>query len=182
MFACFAACIPFLKPAKASDRGLFPERTQLTGSEACIFCHVSQDNGFNVVWEDDTFIAFSDYRPAAEQHLQVIPKSHIGSVKDLRKSDATLVRTMEEIGHKLLDGLDVSPSMRRMGFHIPPYNSVNHLHLHVHGLPYKSFIKGAKYPIADSRGPYHKGFSWFAEVGQAILILESGGRVGVLPC
>lgn len=177
-FLDFTSCFPFLKSEKDSDCS----RTRINRSKPCIFCHVSPNNGFDVVWEDKDFIAFHDYRPAAEQHLQVIPKSHIGSVKDLEKADAKLVRSMEEIGHKLLDDIGVMPSMRRMGFHIPPYNSVNHLHLHVHGLPYKSFVKSAKYPIVNGRGSNQKGFSWFVEAGQAIRILEGGERVGVFPC
>jgi hypothetical protein len=68
-----------------------------------------------------------------------------------------------------------------MGFHISPFNTVDHLHLHVHGLPYKG-MRQAKYPIATGRSPHQKGLSWFAEVGQAIRILENGGRVRVIPC
>ena len=70
----------------------------------------------------------------------------------------------------------------RLGFHIPPFNSVMHLHLHAHGLPYKSLYRRAKYPIAAGGPRKKKGLSWFVEITQAIRILEDGGKIGVLPC
>jgi hypothetical protein len=69
-----------------------------------------------------------------------------------------------------------------MGFHIPPFNSIDHLHLHVQALPYRSSIIAKKYPVVKGSGSHHKGFSWFVEVEQAIRILESGKKVGTLPC
>ncbi|KAJ6524234.1 HIT-like protein [Mycena vulgaris] len=147
----------------------------------CQFCHVSKSNGFNIIWEDELFVAFRDRKPASEQHIQLIPRRHIASVKSLQKEDAELIRTMKTIGEKLLDDLGLLPSMRVMGFHIPPFNSVDHLHLHVQGLPYNP-LRRAKYRISSGFGPFNKGFGWFIEVEQAARSLESGRSIGVFPC
>ena len=69
----------------------------------------------------------------------------------------------------------------RMGFHIPPFNSVNHLHLHLHALPYR-WIGKLEFPIAKGKKGKSKGFSWFVEVDQAIEILQQGKTIGVFPC
>ncbi|KII89706.1 hypothetical protein PLICRDRAFT_52867 [Plicaturopsis crispa FD-325 SS-3] len=170
IFSCFS------KPERAyynsASEGIKP---------TCIFCHVSTKNGFNIVHEDDTFVVFRDHRPAAVLHFLVTPKMHVESVKALTKSDVNMVEEMEALGQHVLDNLDIPMDDRRLGFHIPPFNSVNHLHLHVQALPYRSSIKRMKYPISKG-SPEGKGFGWFVEIGQTIRILRRDGRVGVFPC
>ncbi len=68
-----------------------------------------------------------------------------------------------------------------MGFHIPPFNSIYHLHLHIQGLPYKSRLQAAKYLIAPGFLHYSKGFSSFVEIRQAIQIVEKSKQIGVAP-
>ncbi|RDX57435.1 HIT-like protein [Lentinus brumalis] len=148
----------------------------------CIFCGASKENGFNVVWENDRYTVFTDINPSAQHHLQIIPKRHIESVKSLRQADAAMIREMIEIGHRVLDDMDVPPNLRRLGFHIPPYISVPHLHMHVQALPYRSFLRRLKYPIVYGRKGQEKGFSWFADAEQAARILEKDVRVGIMPC
>lgn len=70
----------------------------------------------------------------------------------------------------------------RLGFHIPPYISVPHLHMHVQALPYRSFLRRLKYPVAAGGKGHEKGFSWFAEAEQTVRLLEKGIQVRILPC
>ena len=70
----------------------------------------------------------------------------------------------------------------RLGFHILPFNSVDHLHLHVQALPYKSYAKSLKYPVAKGNHGYSKGWSWFVTAEQTVKILEGGCAVKIGPC
>lgn len=128
---------------------------------SCVFCNISKENGFNILWEDDKFIAFYDRDPACRHHVQLIPKAHIRSVKSLTKDDVQLVRDMADIGMDILGKLDVPKDMRKMGFHIPPLNS---------------------YPVAWAGKRHDKGFSYFVDVEQVIRILEKGHAVSISPC
>ncbi|KAI0259091.1 HIT-like protein [Gloeopeniophorella convolvens] len=148
----------------------------------CVFCDVSRENGFAIVYEDEEFVVFKDRRPAALHHLLVIPRRHIGSVKALSKEDLPLVQDMERMGHARLDDLKVPVDSRRLGFHIPPFNSINHLHLHVLGLPFRNWYIGGKYPLRDGSNGRTKGWTWFVEVSQVRRILGEGGAVKVKSC
>ncbi|KAK9893603.1 HIT-like protein [Cystobasidium minutum MCA 4210] len=153
-----------------------------TKAKQCIFCNVTSERGFNVVYEDDKFTVFTDRSPGARLHLLCVPKEHIDNVKTLARKDVPMLNEMQAIGHRLLNESGFEPNMQRLGFHIPPFFSVNHLHLHILGLPTISWKDGIKYKpsIVQPGSNKHKGFSHFVELNQAISILESGKRVGVL--
>ncbi|PWN49336.1 HIT-like protein [Violaceomyces palustris] len=165
-----------------------------TKAPNCIFCNVTPEK-FNVVLEDEEFIAFKDRSPASLHHLLVIPRIHIDNVNSLTRKDVALLKGMHAFGERALDLISSEPAdgrgkqdgQRRFGFHIPPFRSVEHLHLHSQALPYKSWIRSMKYrvvePNSDARARgYHKGWTWFVEVGQACDILKDGGRIKVGAC
>lgn len=158
------------------------EGTEKPFIPSCTFCNASIENGFNIVYEDDSLMAFEDRKPASLYHFLVIPKRHIESVRSLERPDVELVQKMESVGHTLLSNFGIPLSMQKMGFHIPPFNSVYHLHLHVQGLPYLSNSRARQYPVSPGNGGYSKGLSWFVDVQQTVEILQRGKRVGVLPC
>ena len=84
-----------------------------------------------IVYEDEEFIVFNDYRPAAEFHILIIPKKHYGPLQTLSEENIPMIEQMKEIGMKLLaekTNFDVSTELLE-GFHWPIV-SVNHFHLH----------------------------------------------------
>lgn len=99
------------------------------------------------------------------------------------EEDVALLMQMKEVGESLLDKMCAEGATRRMGFHIPPFNSVDHLHLHLQELPYVSTFRSKKYPTSHAKSPNKsKGFAWFVTIDQAITILARGGKVGLFSC
>ncbi|TMW64203.1 hypothetical protein Poli38472_012825 [Pythium oligandrum] len=105
---------------------------------ACVFCSREALTTRNrVVYEDELVVAIEDHYPRASTHLLVITREHLPSVNDLHATHSPLVRHMMEVGHKLLiDQGCVAETDRQLGFHRPPFTSVQHLHLHCLGLPF----------------------------------------------
>jgi len=181
---CFGRLAGAIRLTDSTSNNLDHSQAEAAGHARahCIFCHATAQNGFQIVWEDDTYEVFYDYRPAAARHLLVIPKRHIESVKSLVTDDVIMLKEMEEIGHRILDEMNVPRPSQRLGFHIPPFTSVKHLHLHAQGLPYKPWFFRLRFLIVPGRSGREKGLSWFVEIGQAINILAKGSRIRVLPC
>lgn len=172
----------------------------------CPFCDIppsSVPSSFRIVLESDELVCFEDRSPNAKHHLLTVPRKHIGNIRDLRgKEGAELVDRMMAFGARALDIaannleghlsnvvtsertlVDVSTSeKRRYGFHISPFNSIDHLHLHCLQEPL-TFKGRLKYPVSgpypNSRPPLIKGFSWFVTADQAIALLKANRRVRI---
>ena len=57
----------------------------------CLFCKmVSREIPSNIVFENDSVLAFRDIDPKAPTHILVIPKKHIQSINELGPDDQSL--------------------------------------------------------------------------------------------
>ncbi|XP_065857887.1 bifunctional adenosine 5'-phosphosulfate phosphorylase/adenylylsulfatase HINT4 isoform X2 [Euphorbia lathyris] len=107
---------------------------------SCIFCQIAHSStSTTLLHSDDKVVAFQDIRPAAFRHYLVIPVRHISTVNDLQKGEEhyTLASHMLSVGQALLQRDAPQSKQYRYGFHQPPLNSVNHLHLHCLALPFR---------------------------------------------
>ncbi|CAN0594347.1 unnamed protein product, partial [Ectocarpus sp. 12 AP-2014] len=90
--------------------------------QSCLFCDfANHTKEKELLYEDDLVIAFSPGKPAAKQHILVVPKRHISTVGDLVETDTPLLDRMKEVAVKLLK---CDASQTQLSFHIPPWNSV----------------------------------------------------------
>ncbi|KAL8136492.1 hypothetical protein V2J09_002493 [Rumex salicifolius] len=119
-----------------------------TTASPCIFCQIAGGgSSTTLLRRDDKVVAFQDINPSAFRHYLVIPVEHIGTVKDLQRKPEhyTLVSHMLDVGKSLLQRDAPSSEELKFGFHQPPFNSVNHLHLHCLALPFIPRWKQLKY-------------------------------------
>ncbi|WVO19616.1 uncharacterized protein IAS62_000905 [Cryptococcus decagattii] len=179
----FLSCFPSRQSAAATYNPLL-STSNGTSNDAdnqktlasCVFCDVSREKGFNIVYEDQDLIAFHDREPRAVTHLLIIPRSHVASsVRQLTREHLPLLDSMTALAHTLVP----SKPTPKLGFHIPPFSSVPHIHLHAFSGPH-TFIGKFKYPVTTYAAG--KGFGWFVTAEQAKSTLERGGTVGLGRC
>ena len=61
----------------------------------CIFCKIIQKKiPTDLIYEDDTIVAFKDIRPKAKIHLLVVAKNHIQSLAHASEAESALLSHM----------------------------------------------------------------------------------------
>ncbi|XP_066260286.1 adenosine 5'-monophosphoramidase HINT3-like [Euwallacea similis] len=107
--------------------------TMMSANGNCIFCKITQKNApADIQFENPEIIIFKDIKPAAEHHYLAIPKEHIMNVNSLNTPDhkGLLERLISE-GKKVIQEHGGNVNDLILGFHLPPFNTVDHLHLHL---------------------------------------------------
>ena len=100
----------------------------------CLFCKMVE--GVikpDVVFEDDTVLAFKDINPQAPVHILIIPKVHIATLNDL--DDTLLAGQLLQTAAKLAKQEGLSEDGYRTVFNCNKKGGqeVYHLHLHLLG-------------------------------------------------
>ncbi|XP_050095118.1 adenosine 5'-monophosphoramidase HINT3-like [Anopheles aquasalis] len=98
----------------------------------CVFCTIAagKDETTEIVFQNERICIFRDIKPASDFHYLAVPKHHVENVNSLTVADKPLlVELKQELVH-VLEGKQVSLEQASFGFHIPPFTTVKHLHMH----------------------------------------------------
>jgi histidine triad (HIT) family protein len=112
----------------------------------CLFCDiVSGDTEAEVVYENDTTIAFLDIRPVFKGHTLVVPRSHVEVLGDLDDDLVEpLFKDVKLLSRVVPDALEAQGSFVAMNNKIS--QSVPHFHVHVVPRRPKDGLRGFFWP------------------------------------
>lgn len=107
-----------------------------SSEENCIFCKICQKKHpdfKNILTENENLVIFSDIRPAAKHHYLIVPKQHQPNPKNLHTEEhIDLIKEMVTFGTDyLMKHNNINENETKIGFHWPPFISIEHLHLHI---------------------------------------------------
>ncbi|XP_029965415.1 histidine triad nucleotide-binding protein 3-like [Salarias fasciatus] len=137
--------------------------------EDCPFCQIANNQTDTEILEsDDELLCFRDVKPGAVHHFLVISRIHIDNCKCLKQNHIALVERMEKMGRSALEKVCDLKDIR-LGFHIPPFSSVPHLHLHA--------LAPASQMAFKSQLRYGPQSHWFITVEEVLTQLKRNGKV-----
>ena len=102
----------------------------------CLFCGIVEGKiKGNIVYQDDSVVAFKDINPKAPVHVLIIPRKHVAGVLDLTADDGALIGHIFAVAARLAREQGIAES----GFRVVVNSgadagqSVFHLHYHLLG-------------------------------------------------
>jgi len=103
--------------------------------EGCRFCNIYQNKKYKILYQDELCFAFLDKaKKSSKQHILMCPITHIKNAHSVKEDQIYILEAIQKAGENLLKKL-YPGDQYRFGYHEPPVNSVDHLHLHCLVLP-----------------------------------------------
>ncbi len=113
--------------------------------ENCIFCSIATHtlDTHEVIWEDESHIAFLDIKPLKAAHTLVIPKKHTDYIHNLTDTEHTaLMLASKQVAAKLKSHVEC-----KLIAYIVEGQSVAHVHVHL--IPLHEHEKLAEFKTRD---------------------------------
>ena len=102
----------------------------------CLFCKIiAGEIPADIVYEDDSSVAFRDIQPQAPVHILVVPRRHIAGLLEVSEDNERLMGRIFRAAARVAAQEGIAETgFRSVVNHGPDaQQSVNHLHVHVLG-------------------------------------------------
>lgn len=106
------------------------------GKTDCLFCKILDgDIEADVIFENDSVLAFRDINPQAPTHVLIIPRRHIATINDVSAEDAEEVGLLHAAAAEIACAEGIADDGYRvtMNCNEAAGQTVFHLHLHLLG-------------------------------------------------
>ncbi|ETL28011.1 hypothetical protein F442_18974 [Phytophthora nicotianae P10297] len=112
---------------------------------SCRFCEILRTRAEPFLYEDEHVAVFRPLRPIVPSHVLIVPRAHIRNVNRLAARHRGLLAHMHRVAESVMtqgpenecvelqpEGLNVHGDENpvRYSFHVPPFNSIDHVHMH----------------------------------------------------
>ena len=89
----------------------------------------------DIVYENESFLAFNNIAPQAPIHILIIPKMELPTVNDIKEKDLKTLGGLFLVAKKIAKQLDIDNEGYRLVMNCNDYGgqTVNHIHLHLLG-------------------------------------------------
>jgi histidine triad (HIT) family protein len=104
--------------------------------EDCIFCQIVEGKmEADIVYQDETFVAFRDINPKAPVHILIVPRKHIVSINNITEENKGLMGEMFLVAQKVAQEMGVREKGYKLVFNVGRGGGqvIDHLHLHLLG-------------------------------------------------
>lgn len=109
--------------------------------DQCIFCKIIKGEipkEFRL--QSNSLVAFDDINPSADIHILIVPKIHIGGIKELDKNQAILLSEVYEMVKRLVEDNNLNDNSYRVVVNGGKAQHVPHLHFHLLGGQWKKYV------------------------------------------
>ncbi|OWZ14425.1 hypothetical protein PHMEG_00012105 [Phytophthora megakarya] len=103
---------------------------------SCRFCEILRMGTEPFLYEDEHVVVFRPLRPIVPSHVLIVPRAHIRNVNRLAARHRELLARMHRVAEAVMTAenreCELQPEAPdvRYSFHVPPFNSIDHVHMH----------------------------------------------------
>lgn len=107
----------------------------------CLFCNIVAGKiPAKFLFESETIVAFPDINPAADTHIVIVSKEHIGGIREIGADQGSLLVEIFKAVNKLVVKNNLENDFYRVVVNGGKSQHVPHLHFHLLGGKWRKMV------------------------------------------